>query len=386
MSSGGILYSFRRCPYAIRARLALAAAGIAVEVREVALKAKPPELWEASAQGTVPVLVRPTGEPLTESLDILLWAVGQRSGGGRLVDALREGEAAALLADCDGPFKRHLDAVRYGASQAARSGEPRGSASTDGAAPSGGAESRGAERQDAEAREQASRELASREAASREAALAILRRWNRQLDSWISGSASAPAPAQGTGPAPWTGPGPGPGPGWLEPLDWAVLPFVRQFRLIDPEGFDREPGLVALQSRLAAFETGAAFAQVMAPPWAFRQPWRSPRWLYHLAMEEDWQAARRQGAYTRSTRGRSLEDEGFIHASWRQQLVPTWRRFYSDDPPLRLLIIDPERLRAAGIPVLEEPAPGSGERFPHIYGPLPLDAVGLALPWEAPMP
>jgi glutathione S-transferase len=139
-----------------------------------------------------------------------------------------------------------------------------------------------------------------------------------------------------------------------------------------------------LQHRLATLEASAAFARVMAPPWAFRQPWRSPRWLYHLALEDDWQAARLQGAYTRSTRGMSLEEVGFIHASWSHQLVPTWRRFYSDDPPLRLLTIDPERLRAAAIPVREEPAPGSGERFPHIYGALPIDAVCLALPWEAP--
>ena len=52
-----ILYSFRRCPYAIRARLALAVAGVAVELREVALACKPPELFEASPKGTVPVLV-----------------------------------------------------------------------------------------------------------------------------------------------------------------------------------------------------------------------------------------------------------------------------------------------------------------------------------------
>ncbi|MEB3260801.1 MAG: DUF952 domain-containing protein [Cyanobacteriota bacterium] len=336
MSGGGILYSFRRCPYAIRARLALAAAAIPVEVREVALKAKPPELWEASAKGTVPVLVPAAGEPLTESLDILLWAVGQAPGGEPLVEALREGEAAALLADCDGPFKRHLDAVRYGAPGAGR-------------------------------------------AEALEAALAILRRWNRLLEPWW------PAAAPGSAAAPATT-APGSGPAWLEPLGWALLPFVRQFRLTDPEGFDRASGLAELQTRLAAFEGGSAFARVMAPPWAFRQPWRSPRWLYHLALEEDWQAARRQGVYTRSTRGRSLEEEGFIHASWRHQLEPTWQRFYSDDPPLRLLTIDPERLRAAGIAVKEEPAPGSGERFPHIYGPLPLEAVGLALPWEAPTP
>ena len=75
MSPAGILYSFRRCPYAIRARLALEAARVEVEVREVALRAKPPELLEASPKGTVPVLVLQGGEVLEESLAILLWAL-----------------------------------------------------------------------------------------------------------------------------------------------------------------------------------------------------------------------------------------------------------------------------------------------------------------------
>jgi glutathione S-transferase len=78
----------------------------------------------------------------------------------------------------------------------------------------------------------------------------------------------------------------------------------------------------------------------------------------------------------------SLAEVGFIHASWSHQLEPTWRRFYADGPNLRLLRIDPERLAAAAIPVREEPAPGSGERFPHIYGALPIDAVRLAQRWE----
>ncbi|MFM1799384.1 MAG: hypothetical protein RLZZ117_1662 [Cyanobacteriota bacterium] len=345
MSRGGILYSFRRCPYAIRARLALDAAGIAVEVREVALKAKPPELLEASARATVPVLARPDGETLVESLDILLWALRQRPEGEQTADALQEGEAAALLADCDGPFKRHLDHLRYGAARKAtahtRHGSARSAPPPDPAASSEAVE------------------------ASREAALAILRRWSRRLEALGAGGAA---------------------PSWLPPLCWALLPFVRQFRLSDPEGWAKQPDLAELQQRLATLEASAAFARVMAPPWAYRQPWLSPRWLYHLALEDDWQAARLQGAYTRSTRGLSLEEAGFIHASWRHQLTPTWQRFYSDDPPLRLLIIDPERLRAAAIPVREEPAPGSGERFPHLYGALPIDAVGLALPWEAPAP
>ena len=74
-----ILYSFRRCPYALRARLALAAAGLEpgpeLELREVALQTKPPELLQASPKGTVPVLVLPDGTVLDQSLAILHWAL-----------------------------------------------------------------------------------------------------------------------------------------------------------------------------------------------------------------------------------------------------------------------------------------------------------------------
>ena len=171
-------------------------------------------------------------------------------------------------------------------------------------------------------------------------------------------------------------------PAWLELLEGAVLPFVRQFRLSDPGGFAREPGLEGLQRRLAAFEASGALARVLAPPWAWRHPWRSPRWLYHLALEDDWLEARRQGFYTHSTLGMTLAEVGFIHASWSQQVEPTWRRFYADGPPTRLLSIDPARLAAAAIPVREEPAPDSGELFPHIYGALPLEAVLLAQRWD----
>lgn len=343
MNGGGLLYSFRRCPYAIRARLALAAAAIPLEVREVALKAKPPELLEASAKGTVPVLVRPGGETLADSLAILLWALGQRPGDEAAVEALRGGEGAALVAECDGPFKHHLDAFRYGTASRADSRDP-------------AAAGRTADR-----------------LAHREAALAILRRWSTRFDALAAGETILRD--SGSFPGGW-------GAGGLEPLEWALLPFVRQFRLSDPVGFAREPGLAGLQSRLAALEASEAFARVMAPPWAWRHPWRSPRWLYHLALEEDWQEARRQGVYTRSTRGMGLPEVGFIHASWSHQLEPTWRRFYADGPDLRLLRIDPQRLAAAGIPVREEPAPGSGELFPHIYGALPIAAVRLAQRWD----
>src|SRR5882757_10856221 len=71
-----ILYSFRRCPYAMRARLALDVSGQVCELREVVLRNKPPAMLEASPKGTVPVLVLANGEVIDESLDIMLWALG----------------------------------------------------------------------------------------------------------------------------------------------------------------------------------------------------------------------------------------------------------------------------------------------------------------------
>lgn len=69
------LYSFRRCPYAMRARLAIAASGAAVELREVVLRDKPEELLSASPKGTVPVLIKTQGEVIDESYDIMWWAL-----------------------------------------------------------------------------------------------------------------------------------------------------------------------------------------------------------------------------------------------------------------------------------------------------------------------
>ena len=69
-----VLYSFRRCPYAMRARLALAVSGTLLELREVKLSAKPEAMLAASPKGTVPVLVLPDGTVLDESLDIMRWA------------------------------------------------------------------------------------------------------------------------------------------------------------------------------------------------------------------------------------------------------------------------------------------------------------------------
>lgn len=313
------LYSFRRCPYAIRARLALRVVGLApgvdLELREVSLKAKPPELLAASAKGTVPVLVTPGGV-IDESLAIMRWALEQHDSEGWL-GGWSEAELGALVAQNDGPFKHHLDRFKY----------------PDRYGPDGHA----------------------RVPQHRAAAIAILREWNQRLSAggWLLGDRPSLA-------------------------DWALLPFVRQFRLADPQGFDAEPGLERLQRWLGRFLNGPELAAVLESPWAERSPWRSPRWLYHLALPNEWQEARAAGAYRRSTRGMALEQVGFIHASSSHQVPATFERFYRDAGAVVLLCIDPARLEQAGVEVRWEPAPESGELFPHLYGPLPLEAVVLA--------
>jgi uncharacterized protein (DUF952 family) len=96
--------------------------------------------------------------------------------------------------------------------------------------------------------------------------------------------------------------------------------------------------------------------------------------LLHITERSLWEAARATGTYEMSTRGRTLREEGFIHCSLRHQLPQVARLFYSDLDPgeLVVLVIDSERITS---PVrYEPPAPGADE-FPHIYGPLPVDAV-----------
>ena len=302
-----IHYSFRRCPYAIRARLALLQAGLHPQLREVDLKCKPPELLSASSKGTVPVMVSRDGFVIDESLELMRWALGQRDPDGWL-ESDGSTEVEALLAQNDGSFKHHLDRFRY----------PDRYDNTNGVD-------------------------------HREKAFEILRQWNQRLEHY-----------------PW----------WLGPrpslVDMALLPFVRQFRHSDPEGFDAELDLQPLQRWVQRFLSSQALSVVMEWPWASRQRWNSPSWLYHLALTDEWQQAKRQGSYERSTRGRSLQEEGFIHLSSAHQLDATYKRFYSDLGQVVLLTIDPNQLPVNQLK--HEPIP-SGETFPHLYAPLPLTAV-----------
>jgi glutathione S-transferase len=107
-----ILYSFRRCPYAIRARMALSYAGIKLEHREVFLRNKPRAMLNASAKGTVPVLVIPGGEMIEESEDVMRWALRQqdRDNWWRQEYAT---ETTEIVHENDFVFKVHLDRYKY---------------------------------------------------------------------------------------------------------------------------------------------------------------------------------------------------------------------------------------------------------------------------------
>jgi len=121
-----VLYTFRRCPYAMRARMALAASDLPVRVREVLLRDKPPEMLAANPKGTVPVLVRTDGGILDESLDIMHWALARNDPEGWL--RAEPAETARLIAQNDGPFKHALDRYKYAGRHKTDSAAHRGAA------------------------------------------------------------------------------------------------------------------------------------------------------------------------------------------------------------------------------------------------------------------
>ena len=209
-----VLYSFRRCPYAMRARLALLASGIAVEHREVVLKNKPAHLLALSPKGTVPVLWLPdaqgavAGQVLDQSLDIMLWALRQHDLRGWLPTSdAGMTDALALIAHNDGPFKRQLDRYKY----PNRSGLDSGAADRD------------------------------------EAAL-----WLQALEARLRAQVFLAGQQFGL-------------------TDAALAPFVRQYAHTDPGWFAAQ-AWPALASWLAAFEASELFAAIMHK----HAPWQTP--------------------------------------------------------------------------------------------------------------
>lgn len=205
-----VLYSFRRCPYAMRARLALLSSGVAYEHREVALKAKPAEMLQASPKGTVPVLCLSTGEVLDQSLDIMWWALSQHDPESwRPLTHEAMADMQQLTALNDGTFKAHLDRYKY----PQRFGLSEGVAHRD------------------------------------EAAV-----WLLTLNARLHDQAFLAGQHWGM-------------------LDASVAPFVRQFARTDRAWFDAQPWS-QLARWLVNFENSAAFAAVMHkhPLWASNQP------------------------------------------------------------------------------------------------------------------
>lgn len=106
-----LLYTYRRCPYAMRARMALIVSGVSFDAHEISLRDKPAQMLVASPKGTVPILVLESGEVLEESLHIMRWAFEQGAQHGWA--SVQTPDHQALIALNDGAFKQQLDRYKY---------------------------------------------------------------------------------------------------------------------------------------------------------------------------------------------------------------------------------------------------------------------------------
>ena len=113
MTTAPLLYTYRRCPYAMRARMALLQAGVAFDAFEIVLRDKPAEMLALSPKGTVPVLRLPDGQVLEQSLDIMRWAFVETGDTEGWRARAQSPVNLELLAICDGAFKHHLDRYKY---------------------------------------------------------------------------------------------------------------------------------------------------------------------------------------------------------------------------------------------------------------------------------
>ena len=205
-----ILYSFRRCPYAMRARMAIVRKGFKVEHREVILRDRPAHMMQISPKGTVPVLQLPNGEVIEESLEIMQY----------VLDWQLSEEESIWIERNDFEFKFHLDRYKY---------PHRYHVKTD---------------TDAYTCDPLEHRAVCEE---------ILAQWNAVLvqnGPWLLGANPSFA-------------------------DFAILPFVRQFRIADEAWFDAVPGYDALKLWLHSFLASPLLEQAMVKytPW---QPGDTP--------------------------------------------------------------------------------------------------------------
>ncbi|MEZ5462236.1 glutathione S-transferase [Dokdonella sp.] len=205
-----VLYSFRRCPYAIRARMALWISAQTCELREVVLSNKPVEMLAVSPKGTVPVLIDETGHVIEQSLDIMLWALRRRDPAFWLPLSTESlSDALALIAACDGEFKSALDRYKY--------------------------PNRYPDSIAQESREQGARYLRSLQAILEE-------------QRWLGGEH-----------------------GGLS--DHAIMPFVRQFSMVEPDWFSAQPW-PDLRDWLKSLLAAPVFVESMykVQPWTADRP------------------------------------------------------------------------------------------------------------------
>jgi glutathione S-transferase len=112
MTNLALLYTYRRCPYAMRARMALLVAGVVIDAYEISLRQKPPAMLAASPKGTVPILVLPNGTVIQQSLELMRWAFEQHDKDSWWARSLTA-DNQALIAINDGVFKQQLDHYKY---------------------------------------------------------------------------------------------------------------------------------------------------------------------------------------------------------------------------------------------------------------------------------
>jgi glutathione S-transferase len=200
-----IFYSFRRCPYAMRARMALWIGAREVELREVSLRDKPAELLAVSPKGTVPVLVETDGTVIDESVDIMLWSLRQCDPQGWLSPQTESlGQMLDLIAICDTDFKVALDRYKY-----------------------------------------PQRSIAPEPISARASAAEFLRQLEHRLGHSANLFGALPALA-----------------------DFAILAFVRQFAMVEPDWFAAQPWPL-LENWLRRHLESQMFSGIMmkADPW-----------------------------------------------------------------------------------------------------------------------
>ena len=207
-----ILYTFRRCPYAMRARWALICANQSVIWREVSLKEKPVELLRVSPKATVPVLITSEGEVIEESIQIMRWAleINDRTNILCKDDYNSQKKIEKFIQMNDGLFKYHLDRYKY-----------------------------------------PNRFLLCDRENHKKLAREILLEWNSIiLDNansyWLVNGKESLA-------------------------DWAIWPFVRQYRIVDPISFDHENALSGLRVWLSSYLNNSKFKTLMvkSKPWIY---------------------------------------------------------------------------------------------------------------------